>query len=153
MRVDKFFGAMVAASVALTPVAVTAAQPAGSILSVSGDAFVSHEGRLVRAVPSMKVAAGDRVITRNGASANVGLNNCSVNVAGGQMATVSSGSCGSVQTASFDRAASNAGDSSDLRGRGVGSGAGFVVAIVAAVAVIIGIVIVVKNNDDNPTSP
>ena len=151
MRVDKFFGAMLAASVAITPVAASAAQPAGSILSVNGDAFVSHEGRLVRAQPSMKVAAGDRVITRDGASAKVALNNCSVNVAGGEMATVSNGSCGSVQTASFDRAASTTDDASGLRGR-AGAG-GFVVAIVAAVAVIIGIVIVVKNDDDTPTSP
>lgn len=151
MRVDKFFGAVVAASVALTPVAATAAQPAGSILSVNGDAYVSHEGRLLRAQPNMVVNAGDRVITRSGATANVGLNNCSVSVAGGEMATVSNGSCGSVQTASFDRSAAGAQDASDLRGRG--RGGSFVVAIVAAVAVIIGIVIVVQNNDDKPTSP
>jgi len=151
MRVDKFFGAVLAASVAVTPVAASAAQPVGSILSVKGDAFVSRQGRLLRAQPTMAVRAGDRVITRDGASANVGLNGCSVNVAGGQMASVSNGSCGSVQTASFDRAASSTGDASSLRG---GAGAGsFVVAIVAAVAVIIGIVIVVQNDDDTPTSP
>jgi len=149
MRVDKFLGAMVAASVALTPVAATAAQPAGSIVSVNGNAFVSHEGRLVRATPNMKVAAGDRVITRDGSSAKVALNDCSVNVAGGQMATVANGSCGSVQNASFDRAGSaHTGNASGLAG-----GGGFVVALIAAVAVIIGIVVVVKNDDDSPTSP
>jgi hypothetical protein len=151
MRVDKIFGAVLAASVAVTPVAATAAQPVGSILSVTGDTFVSREGRLLRAAPAMAVRAGDRVITSNTGSAKVGLNDCSVNVSGGQMASVSGGSCGSVKTASFDRAASTADDSSALRGR-AGAG-GFVVAIVAAVAVIIGIVIVVKNNDDTPTSP
>jgi hypothetical protein len=148
MRVDKFFGAVVAASVALTPVAASAAQPVGSILSVKGDAFVSHEGRLVRAQPSMKVAAGDRVITRDGATASVGLNNCSVNVAGGQMSTVSNGSCGSVQTASFDRAASTGQNGSSLV-----AGGGFIIAILAAAAVIVGIVVVASNDDDTPTSP
>lgn len=146
MRVHKFFGALAAASVALTPIAATA-ETAGSIVSVKGDAFVSSNGRLVRAQPNMAVNSGDRVITQSGATANVALNNCSVNVAGGQMATVSGTSCGSVQTASFDRGASKTSNASAL------AGGGFIVAILAAAAVIIGIIIVVKNNDDSPTSP
>lgn len=148
MRVGKILGAAVAASVALTPVAATAAQTVGSVVSVNGGAYVAREGRLLRAQPAMAVKAGDRVITRSGASASVAMNGCSVDVAGGEMKTLG-GSCGSVETASFNRAATKSEGSSALGGFGGGA---VVIVILAVAAVVVGIVAATRNNN-KPTSP
>jgi hypothetical protein len=147
MRIGKFIGAVTAAAMTITPVVVSA-QPVGSLVSVSGDAFLSHDGRLVRAQPSMSVEAGDRVITRSGATANVSLDGCSVGVAGGEMKTFGGDSCGSVQSASFTRAADGSANGQQLLG-----GAGIIIAILAAAAVIAGVVVIATDNSSNPTSP
>lgn len=148
MRVGKILGATVAASVALTPVAASAAQSVGSVVSVNGAAYVAREGRLIRAQPAMVVKAGDRVITRTGASANVAMNGCSVNVAGGEMKTLGS-SCGSVETASFSRAASQSNGSDAL---GKARGGTFVIVILAVAAIIAGIIFATRGSS-KPTSP
>ena len=148
MRMGKFLGVALASSVALTPVAATAAQPVGSLVSVNGDAFVAREGRLIHAQPAMALRAGDRVITRTGASANVSMNGCSVNVAGGEMTTLGS-SCGSVETASFNRAASKSNGSAALGSTGGGAifiGLGAVVLIVLAI-------VIATRGTSRPTSP
>lgn len=147
MRVGKFIGAVAAAAMTITPVVVSA-QPVGSLVSVSGDAFLSHEGRLVRAEPAMAVQAGDRLITRSGGSANVALNDCSVSVAGGEMKTFGGDACGAVQSASFTRAADGSANGQQLLG-----GGGFIIAILAAAAVIAGVVIVATDGSSRPTSP
>jgi co-chaperonin GroES (HSP10) len=149
MRIGRILGSAVAASVALTPIAATASQTVGSVVSVNGDAYVAREGRLLRAQPAMAVKAGDRVITRSGASASVAMNGCSVNVAGGEMKTLG-GSCGSVETASFSRAASKSDGSSALAG-GAGGGV-IVIALIAIGAIVVGIVAATRNNN-KPTSP
>ncbi len=148
MRVGKFVGAAMAASVIMTPVAVSAAQPVGSLVSVQGDAFVAREGRLIHARPAMVVRAGDRVITRTGSSANVAMSGCSVNVVGGEMKTLG-GSCGSVETASFNRAASQS-DGSEALGRA--RGGTFVIVILAVAAVVAGIIFATRGSS-KPTSP
>lgn len=149
MRLNKVLGALLAGSVALTPVAASAAQPVGSILSVNGDAYVSREGRLLRAQPSMAINAGDRVITRTGSTAKLGLNGCSTSVSGGEMKTVSGASCGSVQTASFERAAAQTRNSSQLAGFG---GTGIIVGILALAAIAAGIVAATSGHS-HPSSP
>lgn len=148
MRVGKFMGIAVAASVAMVPVAATAAQPVGSLVSVNGDAFIARGGRLIHAQPAMAVQAGDRVITRTGASANVAMNGCSVAVAGGEMKTLGS-SCGSVETASFNRAASQSNGSAALGSTGGGA---IFIGLGAIVLIVLAIVIATRNNT-RPTSP
>jgi hypothetical protein len=146
MRVGKFIGAVTAAAMAVTPV-VASAQPVGSLVSVSGDAFLAHNGRLVRAEPAMAVQAGDRLITRSGASANVSLNGCAVSVSGDEMKTFGGDACGAVQSASFSRAADDSVNGSHLLGGGI------IIAILAAAAVIAGVVVVATDNSSTPTSP
>ena len=150
MRLGKFLGVALASSVALTPVAATAAQPVGSLVSVNGDAFVAREGRLIHAQPAMALHAGDRVITRTGASANVAMNGCSgsVNVAGGEMTTLGS-SCGSVETASFNRAASKSNGSAALGA----TGGGAIFIGLGAVALIVLAVVIATRGTSRPTSP
>lgn len=149
MRGGKIFGAITAATVAFAPIAVSAAPTVGSLVAVSGDAFVARDGRLVRAQPAMAVQAGDRVITRNGATANVALSGCSVNVAAGEMKTFSDSSCGSVQSASFTRAAGTSSNGSQLVGHG---GGGFIIAILAVGAIALGVVAATRGSS-HPTSP
>ena len=148
MRIGKFMGVAVAASVAMMPVAATAAQPVGSLVSVNGDAFIARDGRLIRAQPAMSVHAGDRVITRTGASADVAMNGCSVNVAGGEMKTLGS-SCGSVETASFSRAASQSNGSAALGS----TGGGAIFIGLGAIALIVLAVVIGTKNNSRPTSP
>jgi hypothetical protein len=148
MRINKLLGAVTAATVALAPVAATAAPTIGSLVAVKGDAYVAREGRLLRAQPAMAVNAGDRVITRNGAVANVALGNCSVDVAGGEMKTFASDSCSSVQSASFSRAAGQSQHGSQL----LGGGSGFIIAILAVGAIALGIV-AATSGSSRPTSP
>ena len=148
MRVGKILGATVAASVALTSVVASAAQSVGSVVSVNGDAYVAREGRLIRAQPAMAVKVGDRVITRTGATANVAMSGCSVNVAGGEMKTIGS-SCGSVESASFSRAASQ---STGSEAMGKFRGGTFVI-IIIAIAAIIGGIIAATRGHSKPTSP
>ena len=151
MRNSKVIGALIATSVAITPVAASAAPTIGSLATVSGDAFVARQGRLLRAQPAMAVQVGDRVITRTGSTASVALNGCAVSVAGGEMKTFANTSCDAVQSATFKRAGDVTTDASQLHG-GLGSG-GIVIAFLALGIIAAGIVVVATDGNTRSTSP
>ena len=148
MRLRSLLMGMVATVVAVAPVAATASEPAGVISSVSGNSFVSRDGRLLRAVPSMRLVKGDRVITQANGAAKVAMKDgCTVAVSGSSSAGVST--CGDAKSVDFQRAGYT-GKSSALSG-GAFSG-GFLIAILAVGAIALGIVAATRGSS-RPNSP
>lgn len=148
MRVRSLMMGMVALTVGLAPVAATASETVGVVSAVSGNSFVARNGRLLRAVPSMQLVKGDRVITQADGSAKVTVNGgCEVAVANSSSAGVAS--CTDPKSVDFQRSGYS-GQSSDLRGRSGGSV--FIIAIIAVGAIALGIIAATRGNS-RPNSP
>jgi hypothetical protein len=97
-------GAALAVAAMLFPVAGQAADVAIGTISSGTAALVSRDGKVISAVPGMKLYSGDRLLTRDGGSANVTMaNNCSVAVGSSAMLPMSNAGCAKSDVISFDQ--------------------------------------------------
>ena len=147
MRFGAFATSIAAMVMAVAPVAVQAAQVAGTVAAGKGEVFVSRDGGLLRATPNMALYAGDRVVTRAGSTAKIALNSgCSQTVGASAMATVGTAGCGPVQNFDAGRAG-YAGRSS------AATGTTLVLVVAAVAAAGLGIYEGVKKKHNDRTSP
>ena len=87
----------------MLPTASQAAMTAIGTVSSGSGALVARDGKVIQAVPGMKLYSGDRVITRAGGSANVTMaNNCGVTVGASAMLPMAGATCAKPNVIAFD---------------------------------------------------
>ena len=103
MRLRKF-GAVLALIAMTAPVAAQTTDLAIGAISGGSGALVARDGKVIPAVPGMKLYSSDRVITRAGGSAGITMasKNCAVTVGASAMLPMSGASCASSNAINFD---------------------------------------------------
>ena len=95
-------GAALAIIAMIIPTASFAAETVGTVASGTS-VFVARDGTVIPAVAGMKLYSSDRVITRDGGSANVTMaNNCGVTVGASAMLPMAGASCAKPNVIAFD---------------------------------------------------
>jgi hypothetical protein len=154
--VSRKFGAALAIAAMVFSTGAQAADAVIGTVSSETSALVARDGKVLPAVPGMRLYSGDRLITRAGGSANVTMaNSCAVTVGASAMLPMAGASCAKPNLVNFDQGrAGYPGQSSAFQsnnGRGLW-------ALYLALAAIWGSALYVAlhhNHHDNntPTSP
>lgn len=163
MRFSRVTAAIVMASLS-SPLFAGAEQSIGTLTSASQGTYISRGGKLIPAVAGQALLTGDRVLTRDKASARVALQGCSVNLASTSIMPISATSC-TTKPVSFaapqDTTDSGAAPTDEQLAQAAALGvdttgltaAEIAIAIAAALAVGAGIYTAADNNDSTPASP
>jgi hypothetical protein len=147
MKFSRVTAAIVMASLS-SPLFAGAEQSVARLTAASEGTFVSRDGKLVPAYAGQVLFVGDRVVTRDKASAKVAFPGCNFAMKPTSMLSVATSSCA---TAPKSFAAQ---DSSSGGGSGDGDNTTtYIIAGAAALAVAGGIVAATSNSDSKPASP
>ena len=149
MKFSRVTAAIVMASLS-SPLFAGAEQAIGKLTAASQGTFIAREGKLVPAYAGQTLFTGDRVVTRDKASAKVALQGCNFAMAPTSMLSVGASSCANAPK-SF--AAQDSAGSDEGTGGGGDSSTTYIVAGAAALAVAGGIVAATSNSDSKPASP
>ncbi len=149
MKISRVTAAIVMASLS-SPLFAGAEQSVGKLTAASQGTFIARDGKLVPAYAGQTLYAGDRVVTRDKASAKVALPGCNFAIAPTSMLSVGASSCANAPK-SF--AAQDSSGGNEGNGGGADSGTTYIVAGAAALAVVGGIVAATSNSDSKPASP
>ena len=152
MKFSRVTAAIVMASLS-SPLFAGAEQSIGKLTSASQGTFIARDGKLIPAVAGQALVSGDRVVTRDRASARVAFQGCSVNLASTSMMAVNASSCATkpvsfaAQEPTTDTTGSGDTTTDGLTGGEIAVGVG------AGVAIILGVVAATDNGDSRPSSP
>jgi len=146
MKFSRVTAAIVMVSLS-SPLFAGAEQAIGKLTSADQGTFVARDGKLVPAFAGQQLYAGDRVVTRGKARANVQSQGCSYTVAPTSMLSVAG--CGS----SGKSFAAGGQDSGDEGGAGGGGSSGYIVGGLALLAVAGGVIAATSNSSSKPASP
>jgi hypothetical protein len=95
-------GAVLALMAMVIPVAGQAADLVIGTVASGTSALLSRDGKVIPAVPGMRLYSGDRLLTRAGGAANVRMaNNCAVTIGASSMLPMT-GTCAKPSAISFD---------------------------------------------------
>jgi hypothetical protein len=101
--VARRIGAALALVAMMVPVAGQAAGTAIGTVASGTSALVARDGRVLPATAGMPLFAGDRLITRDGGSANVQMaNSCTMTIGASSMLPVSATACSKPSAIGFD---------------------------------------------------
>lgn len=152
MTYKNLIASVAALGMVVAPVAASAGQAAGKIVSGNG-ALIVRDGKVVSASAGDSLRAGDRVVSRAGQSVKVASSNCATTLSGASSVAIASDGCSNVVSLAANRAGANVNAANAFQGgEGGGSTGGLLIGGLAALAIGAGIYFAV-DGDEKPVSP